>query len=553
MNRTITLSLLFAAIASTNAQTDIDVEKAIKFGKYDVAKSELYKLIKTEPNQGRHFYNLGKIHLLENHADSATIYFKNGLRTTKNTSINNIGLGELALNDNKEKEARSKFNGAQQEIQKNDISVYLLIAQACLDAKNQDISRAIEFANKAIKIQPKSVEAYVMLGDIYLADKSSKLALSTYREALSLNPKSPLAAMKIATISTYNKDYATAVQRLNDVVKDNPDFEPAYIELARANYLWNKEEKDSNKVNNAVAAYKKYHELIGESIDSDNNYAEFLIKVKDFKSLDDFSKDKWKSRGDNFPIYKYAAVSAYENGNYEDATTYITKYFSVVEDQTKFKGIDYLYLGLIEIANAQDEKGVYEKNAYTKGLTNVQKGIEMDKSLAEEMNNYAMELFKKGNYEQAYFLFDLGTLDKESPNYVYDLYYKGNCLFLTTDTPMFNDQLQKASEAFKQAIAVSPTTHEALYMNAKTNRFINTDASKIEMEKNYEAFINALSNKKMLNLPEFKDALIESYMFIGDYNLNKDKIKSIKYFTKVIEIEPQHEYSLNSIKKLNAK
>jgi len=553
MNRTITLSLLFGIIASSNAQTFEEIEQNIKFGKYDVAKSELYTLIKVEPNQGRHFYNLGKIHLLENNQDSATIYFKNGLRTTKNTALNNIGLGELALNAGKEKEARSKFNGAQVDIKRNDISTYLLISKACLDAQKPDISRATEFANKAIKAQPNSVEAIVMLGDIYLADKSSKLALSKYREALAIDQKSPLALMKIATISTYNKDYATAVQKLNDVVKEFPNYEPAYKELARTNYLWNKVEKDSNKVNNAVAAYSKYHELIGESIDSDNNYADFLIRIKDFKSLSEFSKKRWESRGQNFPIYKYTAIAAYENEQYEDAITFMNKYFSIVENPENFKGIDYLYLGLSEIANSKTEDGKYEKMGYEKGLANVDKGIKMDLTLAEDMNSHAMDLFNKENYEQAYYLFSLGTLDKTSSNYVYDAYYKGNCLFLTRETPMFSNQLEKAVLAFNDAISVSPTTHEALFMNARTNRFLNTEASKKEMEKNYESFVKVLENKKLLNHKEFKDALVESYMFIGDYNLEKNKDKSAIYFAKVLELDPKHEYSMKSLSQLNKK
>lgn len=552
MNKTITLSLLFAVIASSsNAQTSADVEKAIKFEKYDVAKKDLYTLIKIEPNEGRHFYDLGKIHLIQNHSDSASFYFKNGLRAKKNPSINNIGLGELALNQNKEKEARSKFNGAQVGLKRNDISSLLLIAQACLDSKNPDIVRATEFANKAVKMQPKSIEAKVMLGDVYLADKSSKLALSTYREALEINPKSPLALMKVASVSIYNKDYAVAVDLLNKIVEENPNYEPVYKELAKANYLWNKVEKDSNKMQNAVAAYTKYHELIGDSFDSDNNYADFLVRVKDFKTLDSFTKQKWNVRGDNFSVYKYASIAALENGNNADAIAFINKYFEVIDDKSSFKGLDYFYLGLAEIANAKGTDGLYEKTAYTKGLENIKTGLNIDKSLAEEMNSYAMNLFEKQNYEQAYYLFDLGTLDKESVNYVYDSYYKGNCLFLTRDTPMFSDQLQKAATAFQDAIKVSPSTHEAQLLNARTNRYINTPSSNIEMEKSYEAFVNVLNTKKMLNDPDYKDALIEAYMFIGSFNADKNKDKAKTYLNKVLEIDPSHEFSLKTLKKVS--
>ena len=550
MNKTITLSLLFAVVASVNAQTSKDVVKAIKFGKYDVAKANSYKLLKKYPNDGENYYNLGKIHLLENRQDSAVFYFKNGLRVKKSAAINNLGLAEVALNNGKEKEARSKFNGATFNLNKKDISIYMLAAQASLDAKNKDIKRATDFANKALAIKPESVEVLVLLGDIHLADKASKLALSSYREALNKNPKSALALTKIASISVYNKDYAGAVNKLNDVVAKYPDFEPAYKDLAIANYLWNKEEKDVNKVTNAVNAYKKYHELIGESIDSDNNYANFLIRVKDFETLDELTKSRWESRGDNFQIYKYGAISTYENGDSAEALKTMNEYFDIVEDKNSFMGIDYLYLGLAEIGNAKQADGTYEKAGYEKGLADIKKGISMDSTLAEEMNSYALDLFKKGNYEQAYYLFDLGSTDKTSLNYVYDTYYKGNCLFLTRETPMFDNQLQKAVDAFDSALAVSPTTHEALLLNARANRFINTDASKVKMAKNYEDYVTVVTEKKLLKDADMKESLVESYMFLGDFYMKKDKAKAKNYFSKVLEFEPNHEFSLKALKQL---
>ena len=56
---------------------------------------ELYKLVRSQPNQGRNFYRLGVIHINENNLDSANYYFKQGLRAIKDADVNNIGLGKL--------------------------------------------------------------------------------------------------------------------------------------------------------------------------------------------------------------------------------------------------------------------------------------------------------------------------------------------------------------------------------------------------------------------------------------------------------------------------
>ena len=58
MNKKITLSLaLLSFVFSANAQNDAnnEIDTAIKYGRYDVAKKELYKLVRSQPNQGKNF------------------------------------------------------------------------------------------------------------------------------------------------------------------------------------------------------------------------------------------------------------------------------------------------------------------------------------------------------------------------------------------------------------------------------------------------------------------------------------------------------------------
>src|SRR5690554_1449859 len=100
MNRKITLSIaLLAVVFNTAAQNDYtsgrDIDTAMKFGQYDVAKKELYKLIRTQPQNGMHYYRMGLIHLDEDNRDSASYYFKQGLRTPKNRDRSEEHTSEL--------------------------------------------------------------------------------------------------------------------------------------------------------------------------------------------------------------------------------------------------------------------------------------------------------------------------------------------------------------------------------------------------------------------------------------------------------------------------
>ncbi len=161
MNKKITLSLaLLSFIFSANAQDSVndEIDNAIKYGRYDVAKKELYKLVRSQPTQGKHFYRLGLIHLNENNQDSASYYFKQGLRGVKNVDINNLGLGKIGLLTQKDKEAKSKFNAATLNIGPKDYQTYLDIAHAYTYAPKPDFDLALEFVNKALFLELEAPE-----------------------------------------------------------------------------------------------------------------------------------------------------------------------------------------------------------------------------------------------------------------------------------------------------------------------------------------------------------------------------------------------------------
>src|SRR5690554_1903427 len=102
MNRKITLSIaLLAVVFNTAAQNDYtsgrDTDTGMKFGQYDVARKELYRLIRTHPQNAMHYYRMGLIHLDEDNRASASYYFKHGLRPPKSGDINHLGVGKLSL------------------------------------------------------------------------------------------------------------------------------------------------------------------------------------------------------------------------------------------------------------------------------------------------------------------------------------------------------------------------------------------------------------------------------------------------------------------------
>ena len=118
---------------------------------------------------------------------------------------------------------------------------------------------------------------------------------------------------------------------------------------------------------------------------------------------------------------------------------------------------------------------------------------------------------------------------------------------MTQDNPIVANPLEKAIAAFDEAIRVSPSAHEAYLMNARN---LGTDSARNNMAKNYEGFVNAVQSKGLLNEKSLESALLEAYMQLGDYYKVNDKQKAITYFEKALQINPNHDYSKNSLSQL---
>lgn len=551
MNKKITLSLaLLSFIFSVNAQTGADIDTAIKYGRYDVAKKDLYKLIKSQPNQGRNFYRLGTIHLIENNQDSANYYFKQGLRAVKEPDINNIGIGKISLLNGKDKEAKSKFNAGTNNLPLNDYETFLVVADAYTKAPKPDFDAALEYVNYALLIDLKIPEPHIARGDIYFAEKRFVDARRVYFETSKMFPESLLPKMKLADVFRAGNEFGEAIKVYDSIVAKNPDYIDVYKQLGLTYADYARFEDDKSLLDKGVENYFKYHGLIGESLDTDNELAAYLIKNKHYKALGDLVRTKWYTRGDNFYMYRYRAIADFQNGKFADAKESINKYFDVQDKKENILPIDYLYKGLSELETSRNEDGTFNEAVYKKSIEEMSKAVKENPQLGVALHQLGVDLFKDEHFEQAYFVFDLASKDEKSPYYVYDMYYKGNALYMASDNPMFNDQLQKAKSDLDNSLKKTPT-FEAYLISARVNRNLNTSTSLAQMEKDYEGFISLLTEKGRANDAAFKEALVEAYTMIGNYNKTTNKEKATNAFKKVLQLDSSNEYARKQVQNAN--
>lgn len=550
MNKKITLSLaLLSFIFSANAQTGTDIDTAIKYGRYDVAKKELYKLIRSQPTQGRNFYRLGVIHINENNLDSANYYFKQGLRALKDANVNNIGLGKIGLLEGKDKEAKSKFNAGTNNLSPSDYQTFLVVADAYTNAPKPDFDAALEYVNFALLVDIKEPEPHIARGDIYFAEKRFVDARRVYYETSKMFPKSLLPKMKLADVFRAGNEFEEAIKVYDSIVEKDPNYVDVYKQLGLAYADLARFKDDKALLEKGVENYFKYHGMIGESIDADNEIASYFIKNKAYNALGDLVRTKWYTRGDNFYMYRYRAIADFQNGKFLDAKESINQYFDVQDKKELIEPIDYLYKGLSELEASRNEDGTFNEAVYKKSIDEMTKAVKDNPNLGVALHQLGVDLFKDEHFEQAYFVFDLASKDEKSPYYVYDMYYKGNALYMASDKPMFQDQLQRAKENLSNSLKKTPT-FEAYLISARVNRNLNTAESLSKMEKDYEGFIALLTEKGRANDAAFRESLVEAYTMIGNYNQSINKAKAADSFRKVLQLDSSNEYARKQVQSL---
>lgn len=553
MNKFKTFSLaLVATTFVANAQDLEPAKKAIDAEQFDKAKSMLKSVIASKPTNGKASFLLGTIYLKQNVADSAKIYFEKGLSTPDGSKLNNIGLGQIDLDNQNLAAAQAKFNLATAGLKKKDVEEYVYVARAYMNADKPNYKEAIAVLTKAKAANPADAEVQLALGDAYYGDKNQNEAYVSYRNAYQADNTLIRAKMQLGVLLKGAKAYTEAIKAFNEVIAINPNYGPVYRELAETHYLWgNNEPRTYNEnIQKALGFYEKYMTLTDYSLSSRMRHADFLILAKDYKALE-LEANKMKELDNVNPrILRYLGYSAYENGNPDVA-------LKALEDFTKNPANkviarDYLYLGLAKIKKGTNEElKMVDTLAINAAVIDIRKSVEMEPTMANDLNEVGKKLYDKRTYKAAAAVFEIAVSNPNERNYLIDNFYLGNAIYYdNTRKEVLKPNvtaLQKADTAFGNVITASPTTQDAYIFRARTNNLMGKDDM---MAKYYEEYINVVTAKGPEELTKNKAKIIESYNNIASFYANTDKVKAKEWLNKTLELDPTNQYALDALKLL---
>ncbi len=567
MNKLKIFSIAFLAIGTqTFAQDLVQAKKAIDAEKYDKAKSTLKSLTISEADQGKNFFVLGNLYLVQKEEDSAKMYFQKGLLAKKSANFNYIGLGQIALEQKDAVGSNDLFNKAQIDMKRKDFEEFLYIGRAFMNTSVPNYKSALLFLNKAKAIQPNDAQVLLSLGDAYFGEGDTNEAYSAYRNAYDADQTVLRAKLQLGVITKGSKAFQEAKSAFENILTIDPNYGPAYRELAETYYVWSLNDKANYAAYNkkAMDYYEKYMTLTDYSLDSRMRHADFLILTKDYVALEKEANEMKKLDKVNPRILRYLGYSAYENGNDDEAIKALNDFLG--KQNAKSIGRDYLYLGMSKtrkaLSTTKDAEGVdvnkIDQTLFSSGVADLLKGVQMDPAMANELNEIGKKYFDIKLYNEAASIYEVAVSNPNSQNFLYDNFYLGYALYFgNVNLPkgqLINPLVvEKASKAFDNVIAVSPTTQDAYIYKARINSLLETNAeAQAKMVANYEDFIRVVTEKGEveMNKPANKSKFVEAYTNIGTYYATTDKAKARDAFQKALVLEPTNEVAITRLKAL---
>lgn len=554
------LSLL--VFGTANAQDAEQAKKAIDAEQYQKAKTILKSLVASDPEEGKNYFLLGDIYLKQTEQDSAAFYFNKGKNAKDDAEYNTIGLGHIDLNNGNASAAEAKFKAVEDDLRRKDVEQLIYIGRAYIESDNPNYKKAIAVLNKAVEKDSNAAQAYLSLGDAYVGDENYNEAYRAYRTASTLDNSLHRAELQLGVITKNTRAaFPEAVAAFNKILAADPNYGPAYRELAETYYLWANTDtaKYNEYIKKALEYYEKYMTMTDYSLDSRMRHADFLVLAGDYKALEAEAKKMQQLDKVNPRILRYLAYSAYENGNYAESLRAMKEFMAKV-DPKRLIARDYLYLGLAKmgtvISTDENENTVItDQVVFDEAINDIKMAAEKDIEITNQFNAIGKKLFNQGLFGPASVVFEVATSNPDNRNLFYDNFYLAYAIYYdhvnkSPEAQKENiERLKIADKALEKVIELSPEGQDAYLFKARVNQLISSDESYMKMVEAYDNYIRIVTEKGAMD-DTIKKNLLEAYSNVGSYYAVTDKVKAKEYFAKALAIDPNDEFVKAELQKL---
>jgi tetratricopeptide (TPR) repeat protein len=519
--------------------------------RFEDAQNLFESLIKAQPNNGDVYFYYGENFFYEYFSD--TIYgsiksaafdaerlYKRGIAADSNNPINYVGMGKVALMLKDASKAEMYFTKAQSKFpgKTNKGSTVTPEQQALTLAKiaesyvlvegKKSVTKALALLEKAVTLDPKSADIYLIYGDAYIEGNDGSNAIAQYKMAQELSPNSPSAKLRLGNLWIRARNWTTAIDFYKEAIDIDSTFAPAYLELGK---LYS----NANQLDKSLFYFQKYDQM-STNVTAKIKYVNVLVESKKYdeaiKKLDEISKTD-TSRNDLNRAYAYCY---FETGKFDKALNSIKKFFKNSTPE-KLKVTDFSYKGKILSKNNKDSLAIIEfKTAYG-----------MDTSNKEILSDMAGSYNKLKDYHSAIKYYEM-KLAKPSERPYYADYYKLGMVYYNLGTVEKNINLWKKSDSTFKFISNGRPEFmggKSFFYRAVLNSMMDTLTNTKEAKPLFEKYITFGVADTLKN----KSELINCYDYLAyNYLLVKDYCNANMYWQKILFLDPENKKATELLK-----
>lgn len=510
---------MFLVASFSNAQSLKNAIKLTDSEQYALADKELRDLIKSDGSKPEYFYFLGENFSDRKELDSAKVYWKIAASKDFGLPYTILAQAKIKLYD-KDINAGKLLLDQVLASNKKSADLHRVVTKALLDSDSKLFDEAISFIDKAIELDEKNEDNYLLKGDVLMLRSSSSVneAIKNYNLVLGINPSSARGLVRIAKIYVRLKSsssdssanaYFMEAQRLD------PNYAPAYREHAELLM-------SANKIKRALENWKKYLE-INNSLEARYRYTTTLFLGKQYCEVITEGVNL-KNNGfssfyvDRMLMSSYAECTS-DKENASKGLLVSDAFFNRVPKE-KIIASDYKYKAQLLTATGKDSLSIIELN----------KGLELEtKNKAEYLILIAKSYLKLKKYDKAIEYFELKSKENNlNPTELFDLgraYYSAKKYSLSDTT-------------FGKLNAAAPNYIPGFYWKGNASYQLDPKNEKWLAKPYYEkAFFMVKPEERMQG--NNKRIMIDCGKYLVEYYIRqKDNVKAKEILTILSEVDP---------------
>lgn len=505
---------LVLAVSTLQAQTKAEAITAIDKQEYRKAMDILNKILVGNPKDAEALYLMGKASFENEDLANAQTYFTRGTAANAKYALNYVGTGRVQQRNGSAADAKKNYDRALELTQSNNVEVLVQVADAYLEQGNTEgINEAEKLLVKAKTLDPKNVNVYISLGDLYLKQKIDELALSNYKKATELDKTFLTGYLRAGQLYVKSQKYNDGAAFFREALQVDPNFAPAYRELGELYYRAGKYEEAKNNL-------QKYVELTGNDVAARARYASFLYLSEDYAgALSEIEKVLKDTT--TVVMLRIKGYSLFKTEKYEEARRTLDDYF---------KRIDPKFVLAEDLENyARNLEKLKEDSL---AVVYYRKAREMDPAKSNLTSEIALNLIRQKKFPEA--IEEYKKIVALKPGSLKNQYDLGKAYY-------FNKDFDNALACFNEMKKLEPTVHLGYLWAgntlAKTEDQENPEGkAKEDYQKVTELLVAANTTEKYK-----KDFITANSYLAAFYYITNNFDESRKNCEAVLALDPAHE------------